>query len=162
MFPASADTTGATDHNMPVTTGLGGNSFSRTDFLFLSAVLMIVSSVWFLIMFVKSVQALQGIYGWYPQLVAQTWFIYDQLFAVFTLLGLLSGFLSAGSMLSNKNPTAASIIGILCVISGAGLSILSLIAPLASLSNSILYYVLPSFLVPFAGTLLFFYYTRAR
>ena len=163
MFPASTNTTRTTDHSAPMTTGLHGNSFSWINFSrALAAVLMIVSSVWFLIMFVKSVQALQGIYGWYPQLVAQTWFIYDQLFAVFTLLGLLSGFLSAGSMLSNKNPTAASIIGILCVISGAGLSILSLIAPLASLSNSILYYILPSFLVPFAGTLLFFYYTRAR
>jgi hypothetical protein len=160
MFPASANTTGVTDHSKPVTTGLGSNSFSRNDFLFLSAVLMIVSSVWFLIIFVKSVQALQGIYSWYPQFVAQSWFIYDELFAVFTFLGLLFGFLSASSMLSNRNPTAALIMGILCVISGASLSILSLIAPLASLENSILYYVLPSFLVPLAGTLLFFYYMR--
>jgi len=161
MFPASANTTGATDHDTPVTPGLEGKSFSRNDFLFLSAVLMIVSSVWFLVMFVKSVQALQGIYSWYPQLVAQTWFIYDELFAVFTFLGLLFGFISAGSVLSNKNPTVALIIGILCVISGACLSILSLIAPLASLSNSILYYILPSFLIPLAGMLLFTYYARA-
>jgi len=161
MFPASANTTGATDHDTPVTPGLEGKSFSRNDFLFLSAVLMIVSSVWFLVMFVKSVQALQGIYSWYPQLVAQTWFIYDELFAVFTFLGLLFGFISAGSVLSNKNPTVALIIGIPCVISGACLSILSLIAPLASLSNSILYYILPSFLIPLAGMLLFTYYARA-
>jgi hypothetical protein len=162
MVPASANTTGATDHNMPVATGSDGNSFSKIDFLFLSAVLMIVSSVWCLIMFVKSVQALQGIYTWYPQFIAQTWFIYDELFAVFTLLGLLFGLLSAGSVLSNRNPTATLIMGILCVISGASLSITSLIAPLASLTNSILYYIIPSFLVPLAGTLLFLYYARAE
>jgi len=161
MLPASTDTTRTTDQNTPMTTSLDRNSFSRTDFLFLSAVLMIISSVWSLIMFVTSIQALQGIYSWYPQFVAQGWFIYDELFAVFTLLGLLFGFLSAGSMLSNRNPTAALIIGILCVISGACLSITSLIAPLALLSKSILYYLLPSFLVPLAGTLLFRYNTRA-
>ena len=164
MFLALANTKRTADHDTPMTTGLYGKhvrySFSRTDFLFLSAVLMIFSSVWFLVMFVASVQALQGIYGWYPQFVAQGWFIYDELFAVFTLLGLLFGFFTAGSILSNRNPTAASIIGILCVISGAVLSILSLIAPLATLTKSILYYVLPSFLVPLAGTLLFFYYVR--
>lgn len=161
MSPASTNTTRTTDHNTPMTTGLDGNSFPRTHFWrALAAVLMIVSSVWFLIMFVTSVQALQGIYRWYPQFVAQSWFIYDELFAVFTLLGLLFGFLSAGFMLSNRNPTAASIIGISCVISGAGLSILSLIAPLAVLSKSILYFLLPSFLLPFAGTLLFSYYIR--
>lgn len=161
MFPASTNTTRTTCQNIPMTTGLDGNSFSRTNFLFLSAVLMIISSVWSLIMFVVSVQALQGIYSWYPQFVAQSWFIYDELFAVFTLLGLLFGFLSAGSMLSNRNSTATLIIGILCVISGADLSITSLIAPLALLSKSILYYFLPSFLVPLTGMLLFRYYARA-
>jgi hypothetical protein len=144
-------------------TGPDGDSFLSADFArALAAVLMIVGSVWFVIMFVTSVQALQGIYGWYPQFVAQSWFIYDELFAVFTLLGLLFGFLSAGFMLSNKNSTAALTTGILCVISGAGLSILSLIAPLAVLSKSILYYILPSFMIPLAGTLLFLYYTRTR
>ena len=161
MLPATTNTTRTTDHNTAMTTALDGNSFPRTNFLFLSAVLMIIGSVWFLIMFVASVQALQGIYGWYPQFVAQSWFIYDELFAVFSLLGLLFGFLSGGFMLSNRNPTAALIIGILCVISGAGLSITSLIAPLAVLSKSILYYLLPSFLMPLAGTLLFSYYARA-
>jgi len=161
MFPASTNITQTTDHDAPMTTDVDGNSFSRANFLFLSAVLMIFSSVWFLVIFVTSVQALQGIYGWYPQFFSQSFFIYDELFAVFTFLGLLFGFLSAGSMLSNRNPTAAVIIGILCVISGACLSILSLIAPLAVLSKSILYYVLPSFFVPLAGTLLFFYYISA-
>ena len=40
----------------------------------------------------------------------------------------------------------------------AGLSITSLIAPLALLSKSILYYFLLSFLVPLTGMLLFRYY----
>jgi hypothetical protein len=160
MFPASTNTTRTTDQN-PIAPGLDNNSFSRTNFLFLSAVLIIISSVWFLIMFVASVQALQGIYSWYPQFVAQSWFIYDEIFAVFTLLGLLFGFLSAGSMVSNRNSTATLIIGVLCVISGAALSITSLIAPLALLSKSVLYYFLPSFLVPLAGMLLFLYYARA-
>lgn len=161
MSPASTNTTRTTDQNTPLTTSLDGNSFSRTNFLFLSAVLMIISSVWFLIMFVVSVQALQGIYSWYPQFVAQSWFIYDELFAVFTFLGLLFGFLGAGFMFSKRNSTATLIIGIICVISGAALSITSLIAPLALLSKSILYYVLPSFLVPLTGMLLFRYYAQA-
>jgi hypothetical protein len=122
---------------------------------------MVITSVWSLILFVTSVLALRGIYGWYPQFVAQAWFIYDELFAVFTFLGLLFGFLSAGFMLSNRNSTATMIIGIMCVISGAALSITSLIAPLALLSHSILYYFLPSFLVPLTGTLLFRYFARA-
>jgi hypothetical protein len=161
MLPASTNTARTTDQDTPMTTGLDGNSFSRTNFLFLSAVLMIISSVWCLIMFVVSVQALQGIHSWYPQFYSQSWFIYDELFAVFTFLGLLFGFLSAGFMFSNRNSTATLIIGILCVISGAALSITSLIAPLALLSKSILYYVLPSFLVPLIGTLLFSYYAQA-
>ena len=160
MFPASPNPTLASDHNMPVMDP-DGDSFLGTDFSrALAAVLMIVGSVWFLIMLVASVQALQGIYGWYPQLSAQSYFIYDELFAVFTFLGLLFGFLSAGFILSNKNSTAVLITAILCVISGACLSILSLTAPLATLSKSILYYILPSFMIPLAGTLLFLYYTR--
>jgi len=142
-------------------TSLRGYSFSRGDFLFLSAVLMIVSSAWFLAMFVTSVQALQGIYTWYPQFVAQSWFVYDELFAVFSLLGLLWGFMSAGYMLSNRNSIVTLIIAILCVISGAGLSITSLIAPLDNLTHAIVYYFLPCFVVPLAGMLLFSYYGRA-
>ena len=162
MLPASTDTTRTAYENITMTTSLDRNSFSRTDFLFLSAVLMIISSVWSLIMFVTSVQALQGIYSWYPQFVAQGWFIYDELFAVFTLLGLLFGFLSAGSMLSNRNSTATLMIGILCVVSGAALSITSLIAPMAQLWKSVLQYFLLSFLVPLTGTLLFRYYAWTR
>jgi hypothetical protein len=125
--------------------------------LFTAAVLMIISTAEFLYLFVESVLAVQGIYDWYPQFVAQQWFIYDELFTIFTFSGMLLATLATSLMLSKKNSTITLITGLLCTISGASAFVTSLIAPYASLWKSILYYFLPLFMAPLVGTLVFYY-----
>jgi hypothetical protein len=127
------------------------------NYLFTAAALMIVGTTGFLVVFVESVLALQGVYEWYPQFVAQQWFIYDELFTIFTFLGLLFGSLTASFILSKRNLTGTLITGLLCTISGASVFVTSLIAPLAVLWRSLLYYCLPVFLAPLVGTMLFYY-----
>jgi hypothetical protein len=127
------------------------------SYLFTAAVLMIVGTAEFLYVFVESLLALQGVYQWYPQFVAQQWFIYDELFTIFTFSGMLFGSLATSLMLSKRNLTGTLITGFLCTISGASVFVTSLIAPLASLWKSIFYCFLPLFLAPLVGTLLFYY-----
>jgi hypothetical protein len=127
------------------------------NYLFAAAVMMIAGTVGFLVMFVTSVLAVQGVYYWYPQFVAQSWFVYDDLFAIFTFLGLLFGSLTTSLMFLKRNSNATLIVGLLCTVSGASVFVTSLIAPLAVLWKSVLYYFLPLLLAPLAGTLLFYY-----
>jgi len=126
-------------------------------YLFPAAVMMTIGTAGFLVVLVQSVLALQGVYQWYPQFVAQQWFIYDELFTILTFLGLLSGSLTTSLMVSNRNSNGTLITGLLCTISGAGVFVTSLIAPLAVLWESIVYYSMPLFLAPLVGTLLFYY-----
>jgi hypothetical protein len=127
------------------------------SYLFAAAVLLMIGTAEFLYVFIESLLAVQGVYQWYPQFVAQQWFIYDELFTIFTFSGMLFGSLATALMLSKKNSTATLTTGILCTVSGASVFITSLIAPLASLWKSILNYFLPLFLAPLIGALLFYY-----
>jgi len=116
--------------------------------------MMIVATTGSMIIFILSAAALQGIYGWYPQFVAQQWFIYDQLFTTFSFLGLASGTLATTLILSKRSHRAAAASATACTLSGTSLLIISLIQPLAVLWQSILYYFLPLFIAPLTGTLL--------
>jgi hypothetical protein len=136
-------------------------SESSVTHLFVAEVLMIVGTAGFLAVFLESVLALQGIHEWYPQFVVQEWFIYDELFTVFSFLGLLFGSVATALMVSKKNSTQTLVTGLLSTVSGAGVAVTSLIAPLAVLWKSALYYLLPLFLAPLIGTLLF-YHTKLR
>jgi hypothetical protein len=148
-------------------TGNVGRSGSRTNcenessiginYFFAATTAMIVGTVGFLVIFVESVLALQGVYQWYPQFVAQEWFIYDELFAIFTFLGLMFGSLTTSLLLFKRNSNGTLTVGLLCTVSGASVFVTSLIAPLAVLWKSVLYYSLPLFFAPLAGTLLFYY-----
>ncbi len=115
---------------------------------------MIVATTGSTIIFILSVAALQGIYGWYPQFVAQQWFIYDQLFTTFSFLGIASGALAITLILSKRSQRAAAASATACTLSGTSVFIISLIQPLAVLWQSILYYFLPLFIAPLTGTLL--------
>jgi hypothetical protein len=115
---------------------------------------MIVATTGSMIIFILSVAALQGIYGWYPQFIAQQWFIYDQLFTTFSFLGLASGALATTLILSKRSSRAAAASATVCTLSGTSLLIISLVQPLAVLWQSILYYFLPLFISPLTGTLL--------
>jgi hypothetical protein len=145
-----------------ITSNENNQSTISTNYLFTAAVLMIVGTAGFLIVLVESVLALQGVYQWYPQFVAQQWFIYDELFTIFTFFGVLFGLLAASLMLSKRSSTGTLITGLLCTISGASVFVTCLIAPLAVLWKSILYYFLPLFLAPLVGTLLFYYVKLIR
>jgi hypothetical protein len=127
------------------------------NYVYAAAVMMIAGTIGFLVVFVESVLALQGVYQWYPQFVAQQWFIYDELFTVFTFLGLFFGTLATLLMLSKRKENGTLITGLLCTVSGASVSATSLIAPLAVLWRSVLYYFMPLFLAPLVGTLLFYH-----
>jgi len=116
--------------------------------------LMIVATTASMIIFVLSVFALQNIYNWYPKLVAQQWFIYDQLLTAFSFLELIFGALATTLILSKRSFRVAVTLGTICTLSGASAFVVTLIQPLAVLWESLLYYFLPLFLTPLTGTLL--------
>jgi hypothetical protein len=127
---------------------------ARNAYTYVAAVMMVVATTDSLIVFVLSVAALRGIYGWYPQFVAQQWFIYDQLLTVFSFLGMASGASATVLILSKRSYGGAVSSAIVCIVSGASVLVISLIQPLALLWESILYYFLPLFAAPLTGTLL--------
>lgn len=118
--------------------------------------MMMVATLGSLVVFVLTVVALQGIYGWYPSFVAQQWFIYDQFFAVFSFLGMVFGAFATSLLLAKKNCQAAVACGIVCTVSGAGVFVVSLIQPLALLWQAMIYYFLPLFIAPLIGTLMIY------
>jgi hypothetical protein len=118
--------------------------------------MMMVATLSSLVVFILSVVALLGIYGWYPSFVAQQWFIYDQLFAVFSFLGMMFGAFATSFMLSKKSCWAVVTSGTACTVSGAGVFVVSLIQPLALLWQAMTYYFLPLFIAPLIGTLIIY------
>jgi hypothetical protein len=121
---------------------------------YFAGAMMIVATAGSTIIFILSAAALQGIYGWYPQFVAQQWFMYDQLLTIFSFLGLMFGALATALMLSRRNYRGAVASATACTLSGASTLVVSLIQPLALWWQSLLYYFLPLFIAPLAGTLL--------
>lgn len=119
--------------------------------------LMIVATIASTVIFILSVYALQDIYRWYPRLVAQEWFIYDQLLTAFSLLELIFGALATAFILSKRSFRVAVALATICTLSGAFAFIVTLIQPLAVLWMALLFYFLPLFITPLAGTILTIY-----
>jgi hypothetical protein len=119
--------------------------------------LMIAAAVASLVFFVLSVRALLNIYDWYPALVAQSWFIYDQMFAFFSFIGLLSGLSAAIFSLTRKNYNLAIVSGLLCTFSGGGVWIISMIIPHSNVLQAVFFYFLPLLAPSFVGTALIFF-----
>jgi hypothetical protein len=116
--------------------------------------LMIVATAASTVIFILSAYALQDIYRWYPRLVAQQWFIYDQLLTAFSFLGLLFGALAASLIWSKRSFRLAVALGTICTLCGLSASIVTLIEPLAVLWQSLILFFLPLFITPLSGTLL--------
>ena len=116
--------------------------------------LMIVATAASMVIFILSAYALQDIYRWYPRLVAQQWFIYDQLLTAFSFLGLLFGALATSLIWSKRSCRLAVALGTICTLCGLSASIVTLIEPLAVLWQSLVFYFLPLFITPLTGTLL--------
>ena len=118
--------------------------------------LMLISAIASLIIFLLSLDALLEIYSWYPQLIAQKWILYDQLFTVFSSLTFIFGLIAGVLSLSRKSYPRFMIAGVLCTIVGGSVWVTSMLVPDYKLSSSFLYYFLPIFLPSLLGTLLVF------
>jgi len=118
--------------------------------------LMLIAATASLIIFLLSLDALLEIYSWYPQLIAQRWILYDQLFTVFSLVTFVFGFIAGVLSLSRKSYPWFMVAGVLCTIVGGGVWVTSMLVPDYKLSSSFLYYFLPIFLPSLLGTLLVF------
>lgn len=129
---------------------------ARTVRVFVGSILMIVAALGSLILLILSTQALLGIYNWYPQLAAQMWFVYDQMFTVFALSGLIFALPAAVLSLSRKSHKWTMISATLSTLSGGALWITSMIAPIVVLWESTVYLFIPLFIAPLLGTLLIY------
>jgi len=116
--------------------------------------LMIGATIASTVIFILSAYALQNIYNWYPQLVAQRWFIYDELLTAFSFLELVFGALAAALLRFKRSFRIAVALATVCTLSGASAFAVTLIQPQAVLWESLLFYFLPLFITPLAGTLL--------
>jgi len=136
--------------------GYGLTPSARTNNVLIGGILIIVAIGASLIFSILSIYALMDIYRWYPRLVAQMWFPYDQLLAAFSLSELVFGLTAAALALSRRSYKWTMISAILCTLSGAGALISSIITPLAVWWISFFCYFLPLFLAPLAGTIIIY------
>lgn len=132
----------------------GPDLAARIAHTYFAGAMMIVATAGSMIIFILSAAALQGIYGWYPQFVAQQWFMYDQLLTAFSFLGLMFGATATALILSRRSRRGAVASATACTLSGTSTLVVSLIQPLAIWWQSLLYYFLPLFIAPLTGTLL--------
>jgi hypothetical protein len=116
--------------------------------------LMVAATLASTVIFILSAYALQDIYNWYPQVVAQRWFVYDELLTAFSFLELVFGALAATLIRLQRSFRVAVALGTMCTLSGASAFVVTLIQPLAVLWESLLFYFLPLFITPLAGTVL--------
>jgi len=137
--------------------GYGVKPSAKSTQVSVGGALMTVAAVASLIYLVLSVQALLNIYSWYPPLVAQTWFVYDQMLTIFSFTGLLFGFSAATFSLGRKSYKWTMASAILCTISGGGAWIISMVIPHSNVWYSFLEYFLPLFAASFIGTVLIFF-----
>jgi hypothetical protein len=130
------------------------DSKARTVRTFVAATLMTVATVGSMVVFILSAIALYGVYSWYPQFVAQQWFIYDELFAVFSFLGFMFGAVATAFILSKKSFKGGVASALVCTLSSASVFVVSLVQPLAVWWQSLLYFFLPIFATSLAGAVL--------
>lgn len=134
----------------------GLEPYAKTANVSVAGILMIVAAVASLILAALSIQALLQIYDWYPRLVAQNWFFYDQLLTLFSCIELPVGLAAATLSLCRKSYRMTIIAALLCTLAGAATWATSMIIPDRRLLNSVLYYFLPTFLPPLVATLLIY------
>jgi hypothetical protein len=136
--------------------GHGIKPLARSAQVSAGGTLMIVAAVASLVFFVLSFNALLNIYSWYPPLVAQSWFIYDQIFTVFSFTGSLFGLSAAILSLTRKSYKWTIASALLCTLSGGGVWIISLIIPHSNVVQSLVFYFFPLFATSLIGTALIF------
>jgi hypothetical protein len=136
--------------------GRGLKPWAKSFQVSFAGALLIVVTVASLIFLIVSIQALSGIYSWYPPLVAQSWFLYDEALTVLVFAGFLFGLLAAGFSLARKSYLRSIIFSALCACSACGAWVISLIIPHSSFEQSFLYYFMPLLLPSVVATVLIF------
>ncbi|MDH5787212.1 MAG: hypothetical protein OEZ40_02815, partial [Candidatus Bathyarchaeota archaeon] len=79
---------------------------------------------------------------------------YDQMLTAFSFIGFLSGLFTAALSLIRRSYKLTIASAVVCALSGCGVWIISMIIPNSSVTHSLLYYFLPLFVTPIAGTIL--------
>ena len=136
--------------------GRGLKPWAKSTQVSVAGALLIVATSASLIFLILSVQALSNIYSWYPLLVAQSWFVYDQAFTVLVSAEFLFGLLAAGFSLTRKSYVWTMIFSVICACSACGAWVISLIIPHSSFGQSFLYYFMPLLLPSAVATALIF------
>lgn len=136
--------------------GQGIKPSARSTQVSVAGAFMIVAATGSLIFLILSLQALLNIYSWYPPLVAQSWFIYDQMLTISTFTELLFGLIAAVFSLSRKSYRWTMISSILCTLSGCVSWTISTIIPHSNVVQSFLYYFMPLLMPPLVATILIF------
>lgn len=137
--------------------GHGIKASARSTQVLVGGALMMVATMANLIFLVFALQALMNIYSWYPLLVAQFWFSYDQIFTMFFLTGVLFGFSAIILSLTRKRYRWTMVSSLLCTLSGGGAWIISMIIPHSNIMQSLLYYFFPLLATPSIGAVLIFF-----
>jgi len=125
--------------------GYGLKPSARTTQVSAGGTLAIVAAVAHLIILAQSVVALTSIYSWYPPVVAQGWIVYDQTLTFFSVTGFLFGLTAGILSLIRRSYVWTMVSAGLCMLSGAGSWIISMIIPYSYVLGSLLYYFLPMF-----------------
>lgn len=136
--------------------GRGIKPSAKTSQVSVAGAFMTVAAVASLIFLVLSIQALTSIYTWYPPLVAQSWFFYNQAFTGFSFTGFLFGILAAFFSLARISYKWTMLFAMLCTLSAGGACIISTMIPHSSAVQSFLYYFVPLLVPSLVGTVLIF------
>ena len=137
--------------------GHGVKPSARSTQVSVGGALMLGAAVVSLVLFVLSFYALLNIYNWYPLLVTQIWFVYDQMLTVFSFSGFMSGLCAAILSLIRKSYKLTMAFAVVCTLSGGGAWIISMIILKAVMVQSLFRYFLPLFVTPLVGTILIFF-----
>jgi hypothetical protein len=130
---------------------------ARSTQVSVGGALMIAATMANFIFLVYALQALINIHSWYPALVAQFWFSYNQIFTVFFLTGVLFGLSAIILSLTRKRYRWTMASSLLCTLSGGGAWIISMIIPHSNMLQSLLYYFFPLLAAPSIGVVLIFF-----
>ena len=112
------------------------------------------SMIGFLIIFILSVNALLTVFEWYPQFVAQQWFVYDQAVTAISFLGSMFGVLSTALIFLRRGSSLTVASALLCTICAASIVTVSLIQPQAILWETLVFFFTPLFIPSLVGSLI--------
>jgi hypothetical protein len=134
--------------------GHGITPRARTSQVYAASLLLLAACTSSGIFIILSTRALLYISTWYPQLVAQTFYVHSQMLLILSLGALVSGSVSVFISYRRLNYRWAIASATACTLCAGAIWVATLLVPWYPLWSSIVYYFLPQFLPPLVGTLL--------